>query len=689
MGVDIKKIIEKIINVILDIAIFILGIILLISIYNNVQTKILKNSYSSFFGYTIFGVQTGSMADEINAGDWIIVKGSKNYKLNDVVTYMDDGEFITHRIVETYKNTFITKGDANNTKDQPINSEQIVGKVVKILPNFEIFRKTLFNPIVLICLIITLYLAVVLFKRNENSKQNDFSILDKVKNKVKSINFIDVLKGKREKLISKVKKQINNTKPNLVKAKEKTNKEQELKDNKEEVEIVNIEEIKNEEVVIENDEYEKNVIELASNEEDLDKTVCFRMITVDKSEIENAYNRPIVEEEIEDKDEIKKTVEVVEKEEVIKQNLELLNKKRKKFKTIIEKSMYIKEQELRKIIEILLDGEKNKINYATIIDSFIKSYMDGRYYNFCGNVNVEYTSKNRVKKLNLVIDEIKNNLIEKYKGSDNKYSDKVLKFTDIFELINYFENSSDNKLSLKDKRNAYINKIKKQIDYDEIKLKNIAEEVIKAQRLYSGMIKYTLDKLDTNLFNINYNLLSKKNIYAIELEHNIAFSKIYSDYIVDKTYSEGLIAEDKMQVLFTLLSREIINNMFNYEFNKKYVVYIPETVYSKGNKLDDIFDMFEDEYAKNNIIVLVQYSKVGENKEIIKKFIKQGYHFAIDINDTAKFKVSDQEMFEVVDYMFLSNKNPNKESVMLFINKTLHNKIIFDDIKDKVGNYMR
>jgi hypothetical protein len=66
-----------------------------------------------------------------------------------------------------------------------------------------------------------------------------------------------------------------------------------------------------------------------------------------------------------------------------------------------------------------------------------------------------------------------------------------------------------------------------------------------------------------------------------------------------------------------------------------------------------------------------------------------GYHFAIDINDTAKFKVSDHEMFEVVDYLFLSSKNPNKESTMLFINKKLHEKIIFDDISNKVGNYMR
>ena len=689
MGVDIKKIIEKVINVILDIAIFIFGIILLISIYNNVQTKILKNSYSSFFGYTVFGVQTGSMADEINAGDWIIVKGSKNYKLNDVVTYVEDGEFITHRIVETYKNTFITKGDANNAKDKPINREQIVGKVVKILPNFEIFRKTLFNPIVLLCLIITLYLAVALFKRNgaDINKKNSTVFLDKDR----CINLLSELKNKFKQVISKVGNKVIEMKTNLDKTKEniKTEKIIKVKEKVEEVKV-NIEEIKSEEeVVAECDETKEITIEPTIGEEDLDKTMCFRVITVNKSEIENAYNKPIVEDDIEEKEEIKEIVKKVEKEEVIKENLELLNKKGKKCKTVIEKCLYIKEQELRKIVEILLDGEKSKINYVTIIDEFIKLYMDGRYYNFCGDINVEYTSKNKLKRLNLVIDKIKNNLIKKYKGSDNKYSDKVLKFTDIFELINYFENSNDNKLSLKDKRNAYINKIQKQLDFDERKIKNIAEEVIKTQRLYSGMIKYTLDKLDTNLFKINYNSLSKKNMYAIELEHNIAFSKIYSDYIVDKTYSEGLIAEDKMQVLFTLLSSEIINNMFNCEFNKKYVVYIPETVYSKENKLDDIFDMFEDEYAKNNIIILIQYSKLAENKEIIKKLIKKGYHFAVDINDTARFKVSDQEMFEVVDYLFLAKNNANKESTMLFINKTLHEKILFDDISNKVGNYMR
>ena len=74
MNIKKRGIYEKIINIILDILIVIFGIFLLISIYNNVQIKILGNEYSSFFGYSTFEVQTGSMAETINPGDWIIVK---------------------------------------------------------------------------------------------------------------------------------------------------------------------------------------------------------------------------------------------------------------------------------------------------------------------------------------------------------------------------------------------------------------------------------------------------------------------------------------------------------------------------------------------------------------------------------------------------------------------------------------
>ena len=718
MGVDSKKVIEKIINIVLDIAIFIFGIILIISIYNNVQTKILKNSYSSFFGYTVFGVQTGSMADEINAGDWIIVKKQKNFKTGEVVTYMQDGEFITHRIIQAYNDTFITKGDANNTKDAPINKDQIVGKVVKILPNFEIIKKTIFNPVVLFPLIITLYLAGVLFKKTDTSKVKassskiDFSkYIDKIKNikvfdKIKDI-FAKTKKINVDKIKNNIKDSINENKTKLkekvkkiekVKIKEIVEvKKEEVTEIKEEiVEETKEEVIESVEEVVEPIEEDREIIleptSVVLDEEDLDKTMCFRVISVNKDEIENAYNKKIViEEEVDVPKKIEKEIKETEKEEVIKKNLELLNKKGKKCKNIIEKCMYIKEQEIEKIVEILLDGEKSKTNYASIRDEFIKVYMDARYHNYSGDVNLEFNNKNKMKKLNELIQNTGDSLIKKYKGSDNKYSDKVYKFIDIFTLINYFENGKI-PTTLKEKRDEYSKKMKKHLEYDDLddrKVKSLIDEVIKTQKLHSGMIKYTLDKLDTNLFNINYNSLSKKNMYAIELDHNIAFSKVYSDYIVDKTYTEGVVAEDKLAVLLTLLSSQIVNNMINNDFDKKYVIYIPETIYSKSNKLDDIFDMFEDEFAKNSVVVLLQYSKMSENKEMIKKLIKQGYHFGIDINEASKFKVSDQAMFELVDYLFISSKNPNKESVLLFINKDIHNKIVYDEMSTKIGSYMR
>ena len=78
----------------------------------------------------MFEVQTGSMKDTIHAGDLILVKYQEVINLGDIITYSHDGEFITHRVIEVYKDTFVTKGDFNNVKDDPISKDQVVGKVV-------------------------------------------------------------------------------------------------------------------------------------------------------------------------------------------------------------------------------------------------------------------------------------------------------------------------------------------------------------------------------------------------------------------------------------------------------------------------------------------------------------------------------------------------------------------------------
>lgn len=78
----------------------------------------------------IYKVETGSMEDEIDAGDYILVSKHGKYKVGDIVTFQRYGNFVTHRIVEKSGDRVVTKGDANNIEDESISVNDIVGKVV-------------------------------------------------------------------------------------------------------------------------------------------------------------------------------------------------------------------------------------------------------------------------------------------------------------------------------------------------------------------------------------------------------------------------------------------------------------------------------------------------------------------------------------------------------------------------------
>lgn len=79
---------------------------------------------SGYFPHYIIGIGSESMTPKINKGDAVIVekiKSKKDLKVGEVIVYNNNGKSIVHRLVEIKKegnNTYyITKGDANNTKD--------------------------------------------------------------------------------------------------------------------------------------------------------------------------------------------------------------------------------------------------------------------------------------------------------------------------------------------------------------------------------------------------------------------------------------------------------------------------------------------------------------------------------------------------------------------------------------------
>ena len=100
------------------------------------------------------------MSGTIEVNDVVIVKLTDDVELNDIITYQgENGEFITHRVVKKIGNQIITQGDVNNTEDEPISKEDIVGKVTMVIsPSFVI-------KLIAVLLIVFILLAFLNFDK--------------------------------------------------------------------------------------------------------------------------------------------------------------------------------------------------------------------------------------------------------------------------------------------------------------------------------------------------------------------------------------------------------------------------------------------------------------------------------------------------------------------------------------------
>lgn len=164
---------KKIETIFLNTILVLLIIITIIFAFCYIQMSRNNQKYINIFGYSIMQVKTGSMAKTINVKDIVIIKITKEVNKNDIVTYFDGNVLITHRIIEMSNKNIVTKGDANNSKDKPITKDQIIGKVVYIIPKIGVWQKVLTTPKVIISGSISICLLYFVCTSNDKRKDAD------------------------------------------------------------------------------------------------------------------------------------------------------------------------------------------------------------------------------------------------------------------------------------------------------------------------------------------------------------------------------------------------------------------------------------------------------------------------------------------------------------------------------------
>lgn len=158
----------KVISFILNTLLTIITIVIIIGAYYMYQVKIQKKDYANLFGYSLFEVATGSMSPTIEVGDVVITKLTKEVKENDIIVYIDGNNIITHRLIEKNGNKIITRGDANNSEDKPIEEKMIIGEVVKIIPQLGTWQQILSSPEILVLIVILILILSVIYAYTSN-----------------------------------------------------------------------------------------------------------------------------------------------------------------------------------------------------------------------------------------------------------------------------------------------------------------------------------------------------------------------------------------------------------------------------------------------------------------------------------------------------------------------------------------
>ena len=322
-------------------------------------------------------------------------------------------------------------------------------------------------------------------------------------------------------------------------------------------------------------------------------------------------------------------------------------------KSIMDMYLNFTEKRIKKYFRLIYSSYYNE----EIISEYLKTYINARYY------NIRNTEKPARAFYLRIIDELefkKDILIKKneVETEDREEKEEKLKLInnmqEVFEYILFFDNVRKIENFKKiDSLREIVKKIMETV-IAEYKIKNSKEnEENIYKEVTSDMIEKEvfLDKFETDEFIINIeNCEQREDLYFAKLDYNIKMPIQYSETAIEKVFTEGIVAEDKLQVEYMLLSLISLRDIIGGNFKDIYVAEFTNTLFKKKVKLDGLLSIISNQALQAKIHINIDYSDYIKNQKTILEYRNKGFDFTITLDNTIT-RVEDVErlkMFKIV-----------------------------------------
>lgn len=302
-----------------------------------------------------------------------------------------------------------------------------------------------------------------------------------------------------------------------------------------------------------------------------------------------------------------------------------------------------------------------------ISNEYISTYIDSRIYNFGEEEQRFFYSR-----INASLSEKKKELKKQYPKLDEKILEDNL---NLYQFIYYI----DGVRPITD-LNEFVKMIceKRKTVFEIEGIKSIENRILKSIKKYIEEKEEFTKKYETTDFNLNiekYKLID--DTYKVDIDYNFKIPYIYSNKVINEVYNEGVINEDKLIIEYILLTLQCIKDIDKGNFSTKYLVNFSNTLYKKQKKLKQTLKVIDNSAIQDKVFLKIYYQDFEDNKEIIYSLMKEGFRFAIIIDDNFKPILMNLKKLSVFKYMLVPEQSKNYEKIKENEGKLI-NTIIYD-----------
>ena len=335
------------------------------------------------------------------------------------------------------------------------------------------------------------------------------------------------------------------------------------------------------------------------------------------------------------------------------------------------------EKRIKKYIRVIYSQYYND----EIVSEYLKTYVNARYY------NIRNTEKPARAFYLRIIDELnfkKDILIKKNEENTEDREERaenlklINNVREVFEYILFFDNvrkiENFKKIdSLKEIIKKLMNVVTK--EYEIKKVKDVEERLYK--EVTSDLIEKEvfLEKFETDEFMISVeNCEQRDDLFFASLEHDVKMPIQYSSVAIEKVFTEGIVAEDKLQIEYMLLSLIVVRDIIEGDFKDIYIAELTTSLFKKKTKLDSILTLLANQALQEKIYLNIEYSDYIKNQKAILEYTKKGFEFAITLDNSIK-SIQDVEKLKMFKIVIAPKKLVLYKEIKQ--NKSLFNNVIY------------